>query len=169
MKGFERELMRRSPLAAAVLELTDFMFEEPWLQSTYEAHRGRCYEDKLQFGQFLGLMRDALVRHGGSAHQLFLELEADESEPVNESSFYRKLGNMPPPLSRALLRDEGILLIGSGDVMRNLHTYAWGRHPAQPFDWALRFEMLARELMLQGDHPSLVDYESLGADAALSV
>ena len=53
--------------------------------------------------------------------------------------------------------------------MHNLHTYAWGRHPAEPFDWAQRFEVQARNLMVQGDHQSLVDYESLGRDAQLSV
>jgi 4,5-DOPA dioxygenase extradiol len=90
-----------------------------------------------------------------------VQLSIDESQPP---AFHYGLGRLLRPL-----RDEGILLIGSGDVVHNLHTYAWGRHPAEPFDWALRFEAMARGLMLQGDHQSLVDYESLGADAALSV
>jgi 4,5-DOPA dioxygenase extradiol len=90
-----------------------------------------------------------------------VQLSIDESQPP---AFHYGLGQLLRPL-----RDEGILLIGSGDVVHNLHTYAWGRHPAEPFDWALRFEERARELMLQGDHPSLVDYESLGQDAELSV
>jgi hypothetical protein len=105
MNAFEQELMRRSPLAATVLEISDFIFDPEWLDSVYTAHRGRCYEDKLEFGQFLHLMRDALVRHRGSAHQLFVELESAEAEPVDESNFYRKLARMPVPLSRALLRD----------------------------------------------------------------
>ena len=105
MNAFERELMRRSPLAAAVLEISDFIFDPDWLDSVYTAHRGRCYQDKLQFRQFLHLMRDALVRHRGSAHQLFVELESAEAQPVDESNFYRKLARMPVPLSRALLRD----------------------------------------------------------------
>ena len=59
-------------------------------------------------------------------------------------------------------------MIGSGNLVHNLHAYAWGRHPAEPFDWAVRFERRARELMLSGDHGPLVDYESLGRDAVLS-
>jgi 4,5-DOPA dioxygenase extradiol len=90
-----------------------------------------------------------------------VQLSIDESQPA---AFHYDLGRLLRPL-----RDEGILLIGSGDVVHNLHTYAWGRHPVESFDWALRFEKRARELMLQGDHPSLVDYESMGRDAALSV
>lgn len=90
-----------------------------------------------------------------------VQLSIDESKAP---AFHYGLGRLLRPL-----RDEGILLIGSGDIVHNLHTYAWGRHPAEPFDWALRFEHKARQLMEQGDHPSLVDYESLGSDAALSV
>jgi hypothetical protein len=110
MDAFNRELMRRSPLAAAVLETCDFLFDDVWLADVYEAHRGRCYEDKLTFGQFLQLTRDALLRHEGSAHQLFIELEADKSHPIDESNFYRKLSRTPPALSRALLRDSAARL-----------------------------------------------------------
>jgi 4,5-DOPA dioxygenase extradiol len=69
----------------------------------------------------------------------------------------------------SMLRDDGILVVGSGNLVHNLHAYAWGRHPVEPFDWAVRFERRARELMLAADHAPLVAYESLGRDAALSV
>ena len=36
--------------------------------------------------------------------------------------------------------------------MHNLHAYAWGRHAVEPFDWAVRFERRARELMAAGEH-----------------
>ena len=68
----------------------------------------------------------------------------------------------------APLRDEGVLIIGSGNIVHNLHTYAWGRHLVEPFDWAVRFETLARQLLLSGNDASLVNYESLGQDAMLS-
>ena len=61
-----------------------------------------------------------------------------------------------------------MLVIGSGNLIHNLHTYAWGKHDVQPFDWALRFEDTAHRLMLNGDHQPLVNYESLGKDALLS-
>jgi len=105
MGGFEMELMRRSPLAACVLEMSDFVFDDPLLTSIWDAHRGRCYQDVLTFADFLRLMRDALVNHGGSAHQLFVRLERRGAEPVDESNFYRKLAHIPVELSRALLRD----------------------------------------------------------------
>jgi len=112
MDAFETELMRRSPLAASVLEISDFIFDERVLSSIWEGHRGRCYEDVLRFEDFLRLMREALVHHGGSAHKLFVELERDESEPVDESNFYRKLARTPVKLSRALLREGTVRLAG---------------------------------------------------------
>ena len=103
MDAFEAELMRRSPLAACELELSDFVFDDDLLAAVWDAHRGRCYQDVLTFGDFLRLMRDALVRHGGSAHRLFVDLERRDAEPVDESNFYRKLARTPVAVGRALL------------------------------------------------------------------
>lgn len=69
----------------------------------------------------------------------------------------------------APLRDEQVLIIGSGNLVHNLHTYAWGRRAVEPFEWAARFEQQVRKLLLSGDHGPLIDYETLGRDAALSV
>jgi 4,5-DOPA dioxygenase extradiol len=90
-----------------------------------------------------------------------VQLSIDETRPA---LFHYEIGQR----LRAL-RDEGILVIGSGDVVHNLHAYAWARQAVAPYDWALRFETKARELILAGDHEPLVNYESLGEDALLSV
>ena len=89
-----------------------------------------------------------------------VQLSIDETKAA---SFHYELARRLAPL-----RDEGVLILGSGNVVHNLHAYAWGRHPAEPLDWAVRFEARARELMLAGDHAPLVNYETLGRDAALS-
>jgi 4,5-DOPA dioxygenase extradiol len=89
-----------------------------------------------------------------------VELSIDETRPP---AFHYQVGK-----SLAPLRDENVLVIGSGNVVHNLHAYAWGRHPAEPFDWAVRFEQRVRELLTAGDMEPLVDYESLGRDALLS-
>src|ERR1700722_13597240 len=105
MDSFERELVRRSPLAATVLETCDHVFSDELLDSIWQRYRGRCYEDVLGFHDLTRMMRDALIRHKGSAHKLFIELEHADTNPVNESSFYRKLAHMPVKVSRALLRE----------------------------------------------------------------
>jgi 4,5-DOPA dioxygenase extradiol len=66
------------------------------------------------------------------------------------------------------LRDEGVLIIGSGNLVHNLHAYGWGKKDVEPYDWALRFEELARSLIMSDDHSPLVNYELLGKDAQLS-
>lgn len=89
-----------------------------------------------------------------------VQLSMDETEPA---AFHYEIGKRLSPL-----RDEGVLIIGSGNVVHNLHTYSWGRHAVEPFDWAVRFEELARELLAAGDDRRLVNYEALGKDALLS-
>jgi 4,5-DOPA dioxygenase extradiol len=90
-----------------------------------------------------------------------VQLSIDETQ---QASFHYELGKRLAPL-----RDEGVLVIGSGNMIHNLHAYAWGRHPVEPFDWAVRFETVARTLMSDGDHAPLVAYETVGRDALLSV
>lgn len=67
------------------------------------------------------------------------------------------------------LREEGILVVGSGNLVHNLHAYAWGNRPVQHFDWAVRFENRMREFMNNGDDAGVAAYEELGEDAMLSV
>jgi 4,5-DOPA dioxygenase extradiol len=89
-----------------------------------------------------------------------VQLSINEAEPA---AFHYDLATRLAPL-----RDEGVLVIGSGNLVHNLHTYAWGKHDVEPFDWALRFEATARGLISSGDHEPLVNYETLGRDALLS-
>jgi 4,5-DOPA dioxygenase extradiol len=89
-----------------------------------------------------------------------VQLSIDETKPPQ---FHFEAGKMLAPL-----RDENVLMMGSGNVVHNLHAYAWGRHPAEPFDWAVRFDARVRELLTEGNMDPLVDYESLGRDALLS-
>lgn len=90
-----------------------------------------------------------------------VQLSIDETKPA---SFHFEIGE-----KLASLRNEGVLIVGSGNLVHNLHTYAWGRHPLAPYDWAVRFETVAKDLMLAGDHTPLINYETLGKDAALSI
>lgn len=89
-----------------------------------------------------------------------VQLSIDETQPA---SFHYDIGKR-----LAALRDEGVLVMGSGNLVHNLHAYSWGRHPAEPFDWAVRFEAQAREWMTAHHHQPLIDYEHLGRDAMLS-
>lgn len=91
--------------------------------------------------------------------------------PVVQLSINRAL---PPAdhyrLGRALapLRDQGVLIVASGNVIHNLREYAWGAEGVEPYDWALRFETQAKAAMLAGNHQPLIEYQTAGRDALLS-
>ena len=89
-----------------------------------------------------------------------VQLSIDERQPP---SFHYELGKR-----LSSLREEGVLVVGSGNVVHNLHAYAWGNREAQPFDWAVRFEKQARKLLLGGEDGPLIGYEKLGRDTLLS-
>lgn len=89
-----------------------------------------------------------------------VQLSIDETQPPQ---FHYELGKR-----LAQLREEDVLIVGSGNVVHNLHAFAWGRHPVEPFDWAQRFEETVRGHVMARDFEPLVDYEMLGRDALLS-
>jgi 4,5-DOPA dioxygenase extradiol len=90
-----------------------------------------------------------------------VQLSIDERRPP---AFHLELGRKLAPL-----RSEGVLIVGSGNIVHNLHAYAWGRHMPEPYDWAVRFESRVRSLLESGEVGPLVEYESLGKDALLSI
>ena len=89
-----------------------------------------------------------------------LQLAIDERQPPR---FHHDLGARLAPL-----RDEGVLIVGSGDVVHNLRAARLAAG-AKPYDWATRFETLVREAIAAGRFESLIDYATLGEDARLSI
>jgi 4,5-DOPA dioxygenase extradiol len=90
-----------------------------------------------------------------------VQLSIDESQPP---SFHFEIGRKLAPL-----RSEGVWIVGSGNLVHDLHAYAWGRHMPEPYDWATRFETRVKELLIEGETEPLIAYESLGQEALLSV
>ena len=104
----------------------------------------------------------SVLRHVYPAADVpIVQLSIDETQPA---SFHYEIGRRLAPL-----RGEGVLIIGSGNLVHNLHTYAWGGHMPEPYDWAIRFEREAREMMVAGEFKPLIDYENLGPEAKLSI
>jgi 4,5-DOPA dioxygenase extradiol len=90
-----------------------------------------------------------------------VQLSIDETKPP---AFHFEVGRKLAPL-----RDEGVLIVGSGNLVHNLEAYAWGRHLPDPYDWAVRFEAEAKQMMLAGEYKPLIGYEKLGPEAMLSI
>ncbi|HWY25541.1 MAG TPA: 4,5-DOPA dioxygenase extradiol, partial [Nevskia sp.] len=88
-----------------------------------------------------------------------VQLSLDSTRP---GDFHLALGRRLAPL-----REEGVLILGSGDIVHNLRLYSL--HGTAAMDWALRFRTLANRLIENGDDQALADYPALGADAQLAI
>ncbi len=65
------------------------------------------------------------------------------------------------------LRDEGVIVAGSGDFVHNLRT--WKRAGGEPYDWAVDFNEAVKRAFMAGDHDALIDWVHLAEQAQLSV
>jgi 4,5-DOPA dioxygenase extradiol len=90
-----------------------------------------------------------------------VQLAVDKTQPP---AFHYEMGRR-----LSALREEGILVIGSGNIVHNLSMYSWDARSPFAFEWAERFEKQARELLTARDDARLIAYERLGNDAKLSI
>jgi 4,5-DOPA dioxygenase extradiol len=88
-----------------------------------------------------------------------VQLAIDATQPP---AFHYSIGTRLAPL-----RDEGVLVIGSGNVVHNLRMIGWGG--GAPYDWATRFNDYVRDALSTRRYERLVDFEKAGPDARLAV
>lgn len=99
MDGVDVALLAKMPLADAVLTVWRFVADEDRLQTIFEQHRGRCYEQSISFSTMVQLVADALLEHEGSGNQSFARAhESGELEATTRAA-YGKLGRLPVALS----------------------------------------------------------------------
>jgi 4,5-DOPA dioxygenase extradiol len=69
------------------------------------------------------------------------------------------------------LRKKGVLIIGSGNMVHNLRMVAWDKLDEKEYgyDWAIGMNAKFKELIGNGLHDRLINYESLGREALLSI
>ena len=80
---------------------------------------------------------------------------------TREPRFHYELGK-----ELNVLRQEGVLILGSGNIVHNLRSVVW---EDTAYDWAVEFDETLKRLMLAGDHDAIIDYSGLGPAARLSV
>lgn len=89
-----------------------------------------------------------------------VQLSIDHSRPAQ---FHYDLGER-----LTALRDEGILILGSGNVVHNLGLLRWDA-PVAAYDWAQRFEQAVKDRLLRHDPAALVGWHGLDPQASLAV
>lgn len=63
------------------------------------------------------------------------------------------------------LRERGVLIVGSGNIVHNLRTMQAGAAANQAYEWALEFDSIIADYLRHSDHAALQDFRKLGAVA----
>jgi 4,5-DOPA dioxygenase extradiol len=67
------------------------------------------------------------------------------------------------------MREKGVLIIGSGNIVHNLGILDWNNIDAKPFDWAVEFDELVKTKLDKQDFASLINYQQFGKIAQLAI
>jgi 4,5-DOPA dioxygenase extradiol len=66
------------------------------------------------------------------------------------------------------LRDEGVLIMASGNVVHNLRLLQWDGQVAAP-EWSARIEQQVVNCLETGNHEALIDFQNLDPQAQLAI
>lgn len=66
------------------------------------------------------------------------------------------------------LRDEGVLILGTGNMVHNLPAMNWSDADCQPFDWAARFNGEMRKALVDDEPERSIGFARLGRDAQMA-
>ena len=141
--------------------LYEMQYPAPGSPSLARLVRASVKKTEVRLDQLWGLDHGAwsvLCRMFPDADIPVVQLSLDRGR---EPRFHYELGQ-----DLRLLRRRGILILGSGNIVHNLGQIVW---QDKAYDWALEFDDMIRGLILGGDHGSIINYQSLGRAARLSV
>jgi len=124
---------------------------DPLLAADIAAATGAYLDDEWGFDHGAW----SVIRHMYPAADVpMLEFALDvNASPVQHAGVARLL---------APLRERGVLIVGSGNIVHNLQAVQWGAD-ARPYDWAIEFDEWVRDRLLANDEAALIAFEELGA------
>ena len=115
----------------------------------------------VELDQHWGLDHGAwvvLARMYPAADVPVLQLSIDQTRPA---AYHYRLGQ-----ELAALRREGVLILGSGNIVHNLGRADFS---IESYEWAREFDVIMAEWIEQGQHERILDYPALGKLAHLAV
>ena len=128
-------------------------------QQTKEVVRKAAVELDTKWGLDHGCW--SVVKHMyPNADVPIIELSLDFTKPAR---WHYELAN-----DLSILREKGILIIGSGNMVHNLRMVNW-EDPGGAYDWAAEANERFKAFVAGDDHKSLIQYDSLGRAASLSI
>ncbi|MDP4174275.1 MAG: 4,5-DOPA dioxygenase extradiol [Bacteroidota bacterium] len=90
-----------------------------------------------------------------------IQMSIDQTKPPE---YHYKLAS-----KLSILRDRKILVIGSGNIVHNLRSIDFKDMDAEPFSWAVEFDMKVKGFLKDKMHSELLNYKQLGNVASMSV
>lgn len=120
----------------------------------------------------VGLDEDWGLDHG--AWSVIKHLYPNADVPVIQMSIdYTKPAQYHYELAQQLqkLREKGVLIVGSGNMVHNLRMVAWNRLSGEPyaFDWATEANEKMKSYILNDDHKKLIDFRNQGRAFDLAI
>lgn len=67
------------------------------------------------------------------------------------------------------LREKGVMIIGSGNIVHNLHRVDFSSENAPIMDWAQTFDETVKRKIDARDFSALINYQGLGKEAMMSI
>jgi 4,5-DOPA dioxygenase extradiol len=120
----------------------------------------------------VGMDHEWGLDHG--AWSVIRRMYPDAEVPVLQMSIdYHKPPQYHYNLGKELasLREKGILILGSGNMVHNLRLVAFDRinDPEYGFDWALEMKAKFARHIRERNHAALIDYQAMGPAAKLAI
>jgi 4,5-DOPA dioxygenase extradiol len=148
MYGFPDELYRLEYPVAGSLELAKAAFDLTRHYAEFDNTWG------IDHGTWA-----VLVKMYPKADVPVVQLSIDRNAPPE---FHYSLGQALKPL-----REQGVLILGSGNIVHNLGLIDWGMEGG--FEWAQEFDAFIKDRIVQKDFASVVNYTAAGRSARLAV
>lgn len=98
------------------------------------------------------------IDHG--TWSVLLRMFPEAQIPVFQLSIdYEALPQTHYNLGRALrpLREEGVMIVGSGNIVHNLHQVNWDMEGGYP--WAIQFDAYIKDNILKQRHENIINYQ----------